>query len=101
MRNYIGEINNICPIEKVIIFGSYASGHQSSDSDIDLAIFSKNINDDNRLEFMKIFFMKISKYKLDIQPLAFSFNEFIDGDNDFILNEIKSKGIEIYSREQT
>lgn len=97
LKNYIEEINNICLIEKVILFGSYASGHPSPDSDIDLAIFSKDINDDNRLEFMKIFLMKIGKYKLDIQPLAFSFNEIMAGNNDFILNEIKGKGIEIYS----
>ena len=41
---YISDISSICPIEKVFLFGSYASGRVSEGSDIDLAIFSKKIN---------------------------------------------------------
>ncbi len=98
IMSYIGEINNICSIDKAIVFGSYASGHHSLNSDIDIAIFSREINDNNRLEFTKTFFMKIDKYKLDIQPLAFALTDLMNENNDFIINEIKNKGIEIYSR---
>lgn len=99
IMNYIEEINKICKVEKVILFGSYVSGHYSSMSDIDIAIFSKEINNNNRIEFIKKFFMKINKYRLDIQPIAFGLNDLMDEENDFIITEIKNKGIEIYSRD--
>jgi hypothetical protein len=45
---------------------------------------------------MTLFLTKIAKYKLDIQPIAFSWKDYITEENDFIKNEIKKKGIEIY-----
>lgn len=81
IMNYIEEINKICKVEKAILFGSYVSGHYSSMSDIDIAIFSKEINNNNRIEFIKKFFMKINKYRLDIQPIAFGLNDLMDEEN--------------------
>lgn len=97
LKSYISEISNICPIDKVILYGSYASGHHEEESDIDLAIFSKAINESNRLRFATLFLMKIAKYNLDIQPQAFPLGDYFDEENDFIANEIKKRGIELYS----
>lgn len=98
INDYLKEIDRICPVEKAVLFGSHASGHPREGSDIDLAIFSEKIDDYNRLKFMTIFLTKIAKYKLDLQPLGFAFNDYLDDSNDFVANEIKKKGIEIYSR---
>ncbi|MBU0567843.1 nucleotidyltransferase domain-containing protein [bacterium] len=98
INEYLREVDHICPVEKAVLFGSHASGCVRERSDIDLAIFSKKINAHNRLKFMTVFLTKIGKYKLDLQPLAFTFDDYLDDSNDFIANEIKRKGIEIYSR---
>jgi predicted nucleotidyltransferase len=99
ISSYIKEINSICPIDKAIVYGSYASHHAGARSDIDLAIFSKAVDNQNRLRVMTLYLKKVAKYKLDLQPLVFPYEDYNDSDNDFIINEIKKKGIEIYSHE--
>jgi len=37
-------------IEKIILFGSVARGEDTEDSDIDILIITKNINDDLKIE---------------------------------------------------
>ena|SRR3990167_2290604 len=98
IESYISDIRNICPIDKIILYGSYVSGSPKDESDIDLAIFSKAINESNRLRFTTLFLMKIAKYQLDIQPQAFPLEDYLDEENDFIAHEVKRKGMEIYSR---
>jgi predicted nucleotidyltransferase len=98
LGKYINEINTVCRIDRVVLFGSYAKGMQKKDSDIDLAVFSKDINDSNRHRYMSLFLKGILKYKLDIQPVAFNLKELNSPSNDFITNEIKKKGIVLYSR---
>jgi len=97
LKEYIEEVNKLCPIDKAILFGSHAHDKAKKISDIDIAIFSRKINDENRLEIMSKFIMLIDKFKIDIQPIVFSYKDYLDEDNDFISNEIKRRGIEIYS----
>ncbi len=89
---FLEDIQSICSLDRVILFGSFAKGKNTSDSDLDLAIFSKSVNDNNRLEIMTKMSTRVPKYKLDIQPLVFSFRDFNKSDNSFIQDEIK-KGI--------
>ena len=92
LKKYLEEINQICPIDLVILYGSYAKGIPSKESDIDLAVFSKKITECNRLKFMTQFLSRVWKYKLDFQPLAFSMADYKSDENDFIREEIKKKG---------
>ena len=41
--------------------------------------------------------MLIAKLKLDIQPIVFSYGDYMSEDNEFIAQEIKKKGLEITS----
>lgn len=95
LNAYILEANKLCRIDKVILFGSCSRGKARKNSDIDIAIFSRDVNDTNRLQIMTELFMLISKFKVDIQPIVFSYKDYLKEDNDFILNEIKKKGIEL------
>ena len=95
LRRYLKEVEKICHIEKAFIFGSYAHGRAGKHSDIDMAIFSRNVNDANRLEVMTEALVLINKFKLDIQPLVFSYDDFLNEDNEFISNEIKRNGFEL------
>ena len=94
-RNYLREAERVCHVEKAILFGSYAHGKASAQSDIDMAIFSRAVTDKNRIETMSKLLMLVSKLKVDIQPVVFSYEDYSTGDNDFITEEIKKKGIEI------
>ncbi|MDP2166889.1 MAG: nucleotidyltransferase domain-containing protein [Thermodesulfovibrionales bacterium] len=96
LRAYASDISEVCRIDKVVLFGSYAKGTQAKESDIDIAVFSREINNSNRHEYMSIFLKHILKYRLDIQPVAFNLKDYDSDSDDFILTEIKKKGIVIY-----
>ena len=40
IEDYVIKLSKVIPIEKVIIFGSYAKGNSHEYSDVDIAIFS-------------------------------------------------------------
>ena len=80
---------------KAFIFGSHAHGRASKHSDIGMAIFSSNVIGGNRLEVMAKVIALINKYKIDIQPIVFSYEDYLSEDNDFISNEIKKNGVEL------
>ena len=89
-------------IEKIILFGSYAYGTPTKDSDIDLLVI-KNIPEnetrDFRIKLKKALWLKLEK-------LNFSFDILVDNEQriqkriemgDLFYKEIYSKGITIYA----
>ena len=96
LKEYLSAMNRICPIEKGILFGSYAHGNPKKFSDIDLAIFTKKANNKNRLPLTALFLKETARLKLDIQPLIFPYQNYITGENDFVSEEIKKKGLSIF-----
>ena len=82
------------PIEKIILFGSYALREAKTDSDIDLAIVLKKISEDKfstRLKLMKY----CRNFDEVIEPHPFSKSEFTET-NPFA-SEILKNGITVYS----
>lgn len=73
-ENILSEITEVLKqfgIEKVILFGSYATGKQNKDSDIDLFVIkniSENETRDFRVKLKKALWIKLGKisYLLDI-----------------------------------
>ncbi len=55
-KRYISHIRERYIIDNVFLFGSYAKGNHTNDSDIDLAIVFKEINDifNRRIELMQL-----------------------------------------------
>lgn len=96
LTEYLSKMNRICPIEKGILFGSYAHGKSSRFSDIDLAIFTKKANSKNRLLLTTLFLKETAELKLDIQPLVFPYQDYLTEENDFITQEIKKRGLIIF-----
>ena len=45
INRYIEELSKDIVIDKVILFGSYAKGTNNKESDIDIAIFSKDFKE--------------------------------------------------------
>ncbi len=82
------------PIEKIILFGSYALRKAKTDSDIDLAIVLKKISEDKfstRLKLMKY----CRNFDEVIEPHPFLKSEFTET-NPFA-SEILKNGITVYS----
>lgn len=96
LRKFLTRMNRLCPIEKGILFGSYAKGKPGPFSDIDLAVFSREATETNRLALTSLFLKETAGLKLDIQPLVFPYEDYATDDNDFIVQEIRGKGIVVY-----
>ncbi len=82
------------PVEKIILFGSYARNMAREDSDIDLAIVLKEIEEDRfaaRLKLMK--YCRIFDDVIEPHPFL---NEEFNMQNPFAA-EIMKDGITIYS----
>lgn len=77
-------------IESAYLFGSYAKGKQNKWSDIDIAVVSADIKDDNLEEMIRL--TKIaSKIDTRIEPVPFRPDAFVDEDP--LVWEIKKEGM--------
>ncbi len=93
VNKYISYLQeNSFNIQKVYLFGSYVSGKQHEDSDIDLAIIMTNLSNsfNTQVELMKI----SRKFDTRIEPHPFEEADFNAG-NPFA-NEILKKGKQIF-----
>jgi predicted nucleotidyltransferase len=90
-RKYAGTISRYYNVKKVIIFGSYAKGNYSADSDIDLAIILDSTEDifKTQVELMKL----RTDDDLLIEPHPFNYSDFSPSNP--IISEILKNGIEI------
>ena len=91
-RQYINFLKRQDPnVKKVYMFGSFAKGTIREDSDIDLAIIFKNLDDpfDMQVKLMKL----RRKFDTRIEPHPFKESDF-QTSNPFA-NEILNTGIEI------
>lgn len=94
IRNYIGALQkeNI-PLERVILFGSYAKGTNNHMSDIDLCIVSPFFeNSFSALQFL--WSRRLKDFGLRIEPIGFHPRDFSDR-YDSLIHEIRSTGISI------
>ena len=90
-KKYLKTIAQKYQIENVILFGSFAKGNYHEDSDIDLAIIFKSIDDiiDMQIELMKM----RTDDDLFIEPHPFSLSDFHSSNP--MVSEIIKNGIEL------
>jgi predicted nucleotidyltransferase len=80
-------------IESAYIFGSYAKGISTNDSDIDLALIFTNLDDSKRFDVQVQLMLLAAKIDSRIEPPPISHEDFNSG-NPFVM-EIRKTGIEI------
>ncbi len=80
-------------IEHVYLFGSHAKGNSTEDSDIDLALIFKNLDDSKRFDTQIKLMLLASNIDSRIEPHPISHEDFYS-DNPFVV-EIKKTAIEI------
>lgn len=90
---YIKELSKEISIDKVIIFGSYAKNCYNEDSDIDIAIFSKDFKNTSIIEDMSFLLIKTSGLGIDLQPQPFTLDDYSNPDG--LVKEILDTGIEL------
>jgi uncharacterized protein len=90
-KRYIDSISNKYQIESAILFGSFAKGTNHPDSDIDIAIVFKTVDDiiDLQIQLMQL----RSDDDLLIEPHPFKISDFHISNP--VVAEIKKNGIEI------
>ncbi|MBM3118876.1 MAG: nucleotidyltransferase domain-containing protein [Chloroflexi bacterium] len=85
-------------VNRIILYGSQASGKAKEHSDIDVAVISDDFKGMNILERLEIIGLALAKARImePIEPLGYTEEEFSSkGKGTFIGDEIKAKGIEI------
>ncbi|MFV0593406.1 MAG: nucleotidyltransferase domain-containing protein [Draconibacterium sp.] len=80
-------------IERVYLFGSYAKGKSTDDSDIDVALIFTNLDDSKRFDIQVQLMMIAAQVDSRIEPHPISHDDF-DSENPFAV-EIKRTGIEV------
>jgi len=80
-------------IEKVYLFGSYAKGKSTDDSDIDVALIFTKLDDSNRFDIQVQLMILAAQIDSRIEPHPISHEDFNSG-NPFVA-EIKKTGIEV------
>lgn len=90
---YIQELSKEISIDKVIIFVSYAKNCYNEDSDIDIAIFSKDFKSTSIIEDMSFLLIKTSGLGIDLQPQPFTLDDYSNPDG--LVKEILDTGIEL------
>ena len=90
-KKYADLVSHHYQIENVILFGSFAKGTNNPDSDIDLAIIFKSIDDiiEMQIELMKL----RTDDDLLIEPHPFAISDFTPSNP--IISEIIKNGIEL------
>ena len=81
------------PVYQVILFGSYAKGTNNEESDIDIAIFSKDFREETKIENMSFLLIKTSGLGIDLQPQAFTVEDYQNPEG--VVKEILNTGIEL------
>ena len=92
--SYVEDVKNAMSIDRIFLFGSYAKGTATEQSDIDLCFFSRSFENQPSIDIMKQLFRLTRKYKgIDIEPRGFATSE-LENDNPFV-KEILHTGREL------
>jgi len=83
-------------VNRVILYGSQATGRAEEHSDIDIVVISDDFEGMNVLERLEIIGLALAKAKImePIEPLGYTEEEFsLKDKGSFIGDEVKAKGI--------
>jgi uncharacterized protein len=92
VRRYAAAVSQELPVTRVILFGSYVTGHPSEDSDIDVAVVMHDVAVDEYLGVLK----RLCLLRTRIDPLIEP-HLMLEVENDGgFLQEVKRTGEVIY-----
>lgn len=80
-------------VDKIIIFGSYAKGNFTADSDIDVCIIANNIQNDFAATLTAAGIAALVDPQ--IEPVVYSRDDYIYESNFGLLKDMKATGVEL------
>jgi uncharacterized protein len=94
VKKYANDVRHAMPVDKVILFGSYAKGTATEQSDIDVCFFLYSFEGKRRVDILYELLGLTHKYKgVYFEPTVFTTEEIKRG-NPFV-KEILRTGIEV------
>lgn len=93
IKEYLKDLNRVIPVDKAILFGSYAKGTYHKDSDIDLAVFSDYFKNITRVDGISFLLQRVKNFEYDLEPIPFTREDYLAREG--LVAEILKKGIEI------
>ena len=93
-RFYVA-IKDLYPVKKVILYGSYAKGHATEDSDIDVGVVIDYPDHLQRLEITTNLFHHARQINSAVEPKCIFWDEYQNPEEGSILAEIVRSGIVI------
>ena len=99
IRRYVAALEaRGIPIERVILFGSYASGHPEEWSDIDIAVISPKFDTLSLLERYEQLGLANRDLQAPLDVVGFSSTQVADCEPESFLGEILRTGVEVLMR---
>ena len=93
-EEYAEKVRKVMPVDKVVLFGSYAKGTFTELSDVDICFFLSDFNGKRRTDIIGELLELCDRYNgAYFEPIAFPTSE-IECGNPFV-KEILASGIEI------
>ena len=93
-KAYAQQVRNVMPVTKAYIFGSFAKGTATEQSDVDICFFLDSFEGKRRIDIIKDLLKLTSGFDdVGFEPVVFSSTDLSNG-NPFVL-EVTSTGIEI------
>ena len=92
VRRYVADVKRTMPIDKAVLYGSYAKGTATEYSDVDICFFSKAFENRSSVDVLTDLLGIAGRYKdICIEPNAFPTAE-IENDNPFVKDVYKIGG---------
>ena len=93
-RSYARDVRRALPVDKAVLYGSYARGDATELSDIDICFFLRDFGGSRRVDvIVKLLDLSDGYRGVPFEPIAFQSSE-IERGNPFV-KEILATGIEI------
>ena len=93
-RNFAEEVKRVLPVEKAVLFGSWAKGYATEFSDVDICFFLANYAGKERVQIIAELLGMGGKYHdVAFEPLVFE-SAAIKNGNPFV-REILATGIDL------
>lgn len=93
VREYVKEVAKDYRVEKVILFGSYATGKATEQSDIDIAIVSPDFSGKPEMEILGKLSRKTINIDTSLEVIAFTPEELNSPDPLSFSYQVKKRGI--------
>jgi predicted nucleotidyltransferase len=92
-RQYAEDVRRAMPLDKAVLFGSYAKGTADPQSDVDICFFLDNYGGKRRMDIIVDLLGLAHRYDAYFEPIVFETSE-LENDNPFV-KEILRTGKDI------